>query len=110
MAVASGAGLLEGDDVAVGEVARVLAVHHLVVGPRIEHGATEDAGATAEQAPGWKALAVGEIRQLAVVGEEAQVPPNATAAAKAAGAARVSDELEALDDDRMPRLLHLDRD
>src|SRR2546425_3930508 len=110
IAVAAGARLLERDDIGVRELARLLPVHDLLARPRVDDRAREGAGLAAEEPVGREPLALGEIRQLALVGQEAQVAPDAAAAAEPAGPRRVADELEALDDERLVRLLRLDRD
>src|SRR5207244_13055416 len=84
--------------------------HDLLARPRVDDRAREGAGLAAEEPVRRQPLALGEIRQLALVGQEAQVAPDAAAAAEPAGPGRVADELEALDDERLVRLLRLDRD
>src|SRR5204863_3531108 len=108
--VAPGARLLEGDDVTVGEPPRRLPVHDLFIRPGIDHRPAEGSRAAAEQ-PVWRdRLPVGQIRELAVVGKKAQVAADARAAAELPRAGGVADQLEALDDDRLVRLLRLDGD
>src|SRR5437879_4886834 len=110
IAVAAGARLLEGYDIAVGELARLLAVDALLARARVDHRRGERTRLAAEEPVRREPLTLGEIRQLALVGEEAQVAPDAAAAAKRSRPGRVADELEALDDDGLVRLLGLDGD
>ena len=110
IAVAAGPGLLERDDVAVGEFPRLLAVDRLLPGAGIDDGAGQPARLAAEDTPGGEAVALGQVGELALVGEEAQVTPDAAAAAERSGAGRVGNEAELLDDDRLRGLLGLDRD
>src|SRR5207248_1689720 len=110
IAVAAGARLLEGYDIVVGELARLLAVDALLARARVDHRRGERTRLAAEEPVRGEPLTLGEIRQLALVGEEAQVAPDAAAAAKRSRPGRVADELEALDDDGLVRLLGLDGD
>src|SRR3989440_2490353 len=104
IAVAAGARLLEGYDIAVGELARLLAVDALLARARVDHRRGERTRLAAEEPVRREPLTLGEIRQLALVGEEAQVAPDAAAAAKRSRPGRVADELEALDDHRLEDL------
>src|SRR5260370_19290783 len=109
IAVAAGARLLEGYDIAVGELARLLAVDALLARARVDHRRGERTRLAAEEPVRREPLTLREIRQLALVGQEAQVAPGAAAAAELPRPGRVADELEALDDDRLAGLLGLDR-
>src|SRR2546421_182098 len=82
IAVAAGARLLEGYDIAVGELARLLAVDALLARARVDHRRGERTRLTAEEPVRREPLTLGEIRQLALVGQEAQVAPDAAAAAE----------------------------
>src|SRR6267378_6072260 len=110
IAVAAGARLLEGYDIAVGELARLLAVDALLARARVDHRRGEGTRPAAEEPIRREPLTLGEIRQLALVGQEAQVAPDAAAAAERSRPGRVADELEALDDDRLVGFLGLDGD
>src|SRR2546428_12626090 len=101
IAVASGTGLLERYDVAVGEPARLLAVDDLPARPGVDQRATERPGFAAEEPVRREPLAVREVRELALVGEEPHVAPDPAAAAEFPRAGGVADQLEALDDDRL---------
>src|SRR3989440_11657024 len=89
IAVAAGARLLEGYDIAVGELARLLAVDALLARARVDHRRGERTRLAAEEPVRREPLTLGEIRQLALVGEEAQVAPDAAAAAKRSRPGRV---------------------
>src|SRR2546422_5114760 len=108
IAVAAGARLLERDDVAVRELARRLAVDDLLARARVDERLRANSRAAAEQAVRRELLALGQVGQLPVVGQEAHVPPDPAAPAEFAGAGRVADQIEALHDDRLVGLLSLD--
>src|SRR2546422_1569214 len=110
VAVAAGARLLERDDVAVRELARLLAVDDLLARPRVDHRATELPRLAAAETVGRELLPVGEIRQLSLVCEKAQIAADTAAAPERAGAGGIADQLEALDDQRLVGLLRLHRD
>src|SRR5262245_65957356 len=73
----------------------------------IDHSATESARRAAEEPVRWPAVAVGEIGEQAVVGEKPHVAPDAAAAAELPRPTGVAQQLEALDHDRVARLLRL---
>src|SRR3989440_629147 len=81
-ACAAGARLLEGYDIAVGDLARLLAVDALLARARVDHRRGERTRLTAEEPVRREPLTLGETRQLALVGQEAQVAPDAAAAAE----------------------------
>src|SRR5439155_21556006 len=110
IAVAAGTRLLERYDGAVGELARRLPVNGLFVRSGVDDGSCKRSRFPSEYSPRREALALGQVGQLALVGQEAQVAPDAAAAAVRAGAGRVADEPEVLDHDRLRRLLRLHRD
>src|SRR5207247_7722682 len=78
--VAPGAGLLERDDATERELARGLPVDELFVRAGIDHRSAERSRPATEQAVWRERLPVGEIRELAVVGEEAHVEAYAASA------------------------------
>src|SRR2546430_17701963 len=82
----------------------------LFVRAGIDPGSAERSRPATEQAVWRERLPVGEIRELAVVGEEAHVAADAAAAPELPRAGGVTEQLEALDDDRQVRLLRLDGD
>src|SRR5204862_367107 len=102
--------LLERDDIAVGELPRRLPMHDLFTKPWIDHRPAKPSRPATEQAVRRELLPVGQVGELALVGEKAHVAADAAAAAELPRAGGVADQLEALDDDRLVRLLRLDGD
>src|SRR3982075_2015339 len=99
--VAAGPGQLERDHVAVAKVDRGLAADLVLLGSaRVDHGAAERARFAAQHPEGTEAAALREIGELHLLCQDADVPPDAQAAAMAAPPARVRDELEPLPDER----------
>src|SRR2546430_17442598 len=79
----------------------------LFVRAGIDHRSAERSRLATEQAVWRERLPVGEIRELAVVGEEAHVAADAAAAPELPRAGGVTEQLEAPDDDRPGRLPRL---
>src|SRR2546425_8070416 len=101
IAVAAGTRLLERDDVAVRELPRRLSMNGLFVRARIDQRSGEDSRLATEEPVRRERLALGQVRQLAVIGEKAHVPPDPAATAERAGSGGVADQLEAFHHDRL---------
>src|SRR3989475_10551041 len=84
-------------------------MNDLLPGTRIDQRPGEDARLAAEESVGRELLPLRQVGQLAVVGQEAHVPPDPTAAPKRPRSGGVADQLEAFHDDRLIGLLLLDR-
>ena len=84
-------------------------MNDLLPGTRIDQRPGEDARLAAEESVGRELLPLRQVGQLAVVGQEAHVPPDPTAAPKRPRSGGVADQLEAFHDDRLIGLLRLDR-
>src|SRR5207302_11200593 len=93
--------LLERNDVAVGELARLLAVNDLFARSGVDDGAAERSGPAAAQTIRRELLSIGQIRPLALVAQQTQIAAHTASASDFRGAGGLADQLEALDDDRL---------
>src|SRR5579884_2654961 len=111
VAVAAPAGQPEADHVPVAEVDRGLAPDLVgALGVGVDDGAAERPGTAAEEPEGREAVPLGEVGELDLLAQDADVAADAEAAPVAPGPARVGQVLEALDDHRGALLHRLDRD